>query len=70
MLSIRRNCTYRHRRCIDVDMHIVRIEYITPDWFRLDIVWVNRHYPNIMHPDTVKLMKKDLDNWSLVTKIA
>lgn len=71
MIAIKRNTTYRHRNCIDVDMHIVRILWFTEDYFKLEVVWVNRHHPEVLIPDKiVRLNRKDLHNWSVVSGAA
>lgn len=64
--TISRGKTYRHRSLTEVDMHVVRILWIYPEGFKLDIAWINRHHPEITYPDRVFLKRKDLENWSLV----
>lgn len=68
MIQITRGRTYRHTSCLDVDMHIVAIRYLGPDYFKLKVVWVSQRDPNIFweQPGQVKLYRKHLKNWSLV----
>ena len=65
MILIRKGCTYRHVACIDVDMHVLAIKYLGPDYFKLKVCWVYQRNPWMIidQPGTVKLMRKDLCNW-------
>ena len=67
MLQIRKGWTYRNRNCIDLDMHVVAIKYLGLDYFKLEVAWVNRHHPHILIPDNVKLFRKDLKNWTILS---
>jgi hypothetical protein len=64
MTTIRRNKTYRHPNMLDVDMHVVSIAYIGYSYLKLNVVWVNRHDPNILWPDKVKLLKRHVKDWT------
>lgn len=68
IMRIARAHIYRHRNCIDLDMHVVRILWMSATYFKLDVVWVNRFSPNILNPDRVVLQIKDLPNWTDVTE--
>ncbi len=63
MMTIGREKTYRHQNCLDVDMYVVRVLWFTEDYFKLDVIWVNRKNPEILNPDRVVLHRKDLGNW-------
>ena len=63
---MRKGKTYRHRNCIDMDMWIIKIQYLGPRYMKLKICWVNRFNPNILHPDHVTVQLKDMCNWAEV----
>lgn len=67
-MRIRKGGTYRHISCLDVDMHVLAIKYIGERYFKLKVVWVNRHSPHILieQPGQVKLMFSDLPKWKEV----
>jgi len=57
--------TYRHRNNTEVDMQVITIHCVEPEYVKMSIVWINRHHKAIFH-DSVTVKTKDMKNWSVV----
>jgi len=64
MTRISRNRTYRNDAMIDLDMHVIHIEYTAPDEFWLSVWYVYRRNPKmVIGPDRVRLKHSDIPRW-------
>lgn len=66
-MKISRGHTYRHISNIGIDLHVVRILWMYPDGFKLDVAWIDRFTPSVSIPDRVFLKREDLPKWTDVT---
>lgn len=59
---------WRHRNCIDIDIIVQKVTYQGLKYFKVKVLYFNRHYKDIIFskPDTVKINREDFNNWSLV----
>ncbi len=44
LTRFRAGCRYRHASCIDVDIHVVKVDYITPKRCVLKVIYINRNW--------------------------
>jgi hypothetical protein len=57
--------TYRHRNCLDVDMHVQKVKYKGVRVWKLKVIWVLRNGV-VLEQDKVSVKKKDFENWTKV----
>lgn len=67
-MRIAKGAFYRHKCCLDMDIEIVGIKYLGPDYFKLKVNFVaSRDHNYIFWPDAnIKLYRKDLFLWQRV----
>lgn len=65
MILVRTGKTCKHRSCLDLDMHILKIVYLNNEYFKLKVVWVHKKYGYLYtQSGTINLYRKHLKNWS------
>jgi hypothetical protein len=61
---------WRHCSCLDMDIEIERIRYVSVNYVVVNVAYLNRNWQNgnflIMREKNVKIYKKDWTNWSRV----
>lgn len=62
---MRAGCLYRHPRCLDIDLEIVKIQYLGPDYIKARVRYWHRtgKYFISLTPETVKIQRVDLPKW-------
>lgn len=57
---------YRHPRCLDVDIRVSEVLRDDEVDQLLEVVWLNRNYPHVIHQDVIRIKKEDLNMWEEV----
>lgn len=60
---------YRHLRCLDIDIYIVKIQYRGPRYIKARVLYWNRNYKSFIFqtPETVRIAREDIPKWREVT---
>ena len=60
---------YRHPRCLDVDIHVVKVAWAGPVYVRVRVLYWHRSLKTFLflEPETVYVQRKDLPRWKDVT---
>lgn len=63
MINLQVGKTYRHSRCLDMDMHIGSLKLKDNGDFEAYVIYLNRHYKVAIGDETVTLKRSELRNW-------
>lgn len=60
---------YRHPHCLDVDIEVVKIQYVGTDYVRARVRYWHRADRSVVSvlPETVTILRRDLRRWKNVT---
>lgn len=60
---------YRHKRCLDMDIMVTKIQYRGPTYFKAKVLFINRHNGNLLWESavTVKIERSELRNWEHIS---
>lgn len=59
---------WRHKSCKDIDIWIKKVQYIGKEYIKVRVFYISQRNQMLFweNPETVKILIKDLKNWSLV----
>lgn len=59
---------YRHRRCLDIDIDIVRVTYRGTKYIKAKVLYWNRWYKthHSLQPELVWIKREDFYQWKLI----
>jgi len=62
---------WRHKHCLDIDIEIQKIQYRGPDYWKIKVMYWNRHMKTYAHWDSeiVKIYKTEWPKWKLVNLV-
>jgi hypothetical protein len=64
MKLFRSGGTYKHRNFLDVVMHVTKVQYKCPRYWKMKVSWHLARNGAWLGLDRVELKIKDFDNWS------
>ena len=62
---------YRHKNCLDIDLEVKKVQYRSPDYTKLRVIYLNRNWQNGFfvidpRPETVKIKSSDYWLWERI----
>lgn len=60
---------YRHDRCLDVDIEILKIQYLGPEYIKAKVAYLNRNWQNgnfVIDIDNVTIENEQYEYWKRI----
>lgn len=60
-------CYYRHSNCLDVDIRVIKRQFVGELYTKLKVDWVDRnHTGHYQLGESIKILKKDYSKWKCI----